>query len=88
MNPFDILGSLMNSRMGPSAGRLERTFGNGGFGAPGGMTGAGMPGGGPGGLFDMLGKVAGSMLGGSASGAPGAPRTGGSGGFSPADILG
>ena len=45
MNPFDILGSLMNGRMGPSAGRLERTFGNEGFGGPGGMFG-----GGPGGM--------------------------------------
>ena len=104
MNPFDILGSLMNGRMGPSAGRLERTFGNGSFGAPGGMFGGtpggmpqgapasmpdgGMPAGGPGGIFDMLGKMAGSVLGGSASGAPGAPRTGGGGAFSPADILG
>jgi uncharacterized membrane protein YebE (DUF533 family) len=106
MNPFDILGSLMNGRMGPSAGRLERTFGNGRFGAPGGMfggtpggmpqgsptgmSGGGMPAGGSGAIFDMLGKMAGSMLGGSASGAPasGTPRAGGSGAFSPADILG
>ena len=91
MNPYDILGSLMNGRMGPSAGRLERTFGDRGFGAPGSMPqGAppGMPGGGPGGIFDMLGKMAGSVLGGSASGAPRAPGTGGSGGFSSGDILG
>ena len=118
MNPFDILGSLMNGRMGPSAGRLERTFGNEGFGRPGGMFGGGpggmprgAPGGGPGGMFggspggmpqgapgggpggmpgaifDMLGKMAGSVLGGGASGTPGAPRSGSGGGFSPADIL-
>ena len=91
MNPHDILGSLMNGRMGPSAGRLERTFGDGGFGAPGSMpqgAPAGMPGAGPGGIFDILGKMAGSVLGGGASGAPGAARSGGSGGFSPGDILG
>ena len=88
MNPFDILGSLMNGRMGPSAGRLERTFGNQGFGAPGGMPG-GMPRGGPGGMprggsgavFDMLSNMAKSMLGGSVPGA------GGSGGVSPFDML-
>lgn len=47
MNPFDILGSLIQGGMGPSGGRLERTFGNQGFGGPGGMFGggpAGMPG--------------------------------------------
>ena len=79
MNPFDILGSLMQGAMGPSAKRLDRTFGNQGFGAPGAMPG-GAPGGMQGGVFDMLGKMAGSMLGG------GAPGAAGGGGFS-ADIL-
>ena len=46
MNPFDILGSLLKGQMGPSAKRLEHTFGNRGFGAPGGMFGGG-PGGTP-----------------------------------------
>lgn len=52
MNPFDILGSLMQGGMGPSDSRLERTFGNQGFGGPGGMYGGpgGMPGRGPGGM--------------------------------------
>jgi uncharacterized membrane protein YebE (DUF533 family) len=96
MNPFDILGSLMQGGMRPSGGRLERTFGNQGFGGHGGMPGSGpsgMPPGGPGGMspgmpgnmgggvFDMLGKMAGSIFGGG-----GAPGTGGSGG-SPFDFL-
>ena len=53
MNPFDILGSLMQGGMRPSGGRLERTFGNQGFGGPGGMFGGlpgGIPGGGPAGM--------------------------------------
>jgi len=96
MNPFDILGSLMQGGMGPSAGRLQNTFGNQGFGGPGGMPGGrpggmfgggpgGMPPGGPGGmgggLFDMLSKIAGSAAGG--GGAPG----GAGGGFFPFEIL-
>jgi uncharacterized membrane protein YebE (DUF533 family) len=66
MNPFDILGSLMQGGMGPSAGRLQNTFGQQGFGIPGGMPGAGnvQGGGTPGAMFDMLGKIAGGMLGG------------------------
>ena len=87
MNPFDILGSLMNGRMGPSAGRLERTFGNEGFGRPGGMFGGGpggmprgAPGSGPGGMFG------GGSPGGMPRGAPG----GGPGGMPGAifDVLG
>lgn len=79
MNSLDILGSLIKGHMGASTGRLDRTFGNQGSGAPAG----GMPGAGSGDLFDILGKVAGSVLGG---GAP-APGTGSGGGFSTADIL-
>jgi len=94
MNPFDILGSLMQGGMGPSTGRLERTFGNQGFGGPGGMFGGGpggMPSGGPGGMsgggpggmgggvFDMLGKMMGSMMGGGS-----APSAGGG---LPGDLL-
>ena len=79
MNSLDILGSLLNGRMGPSAGRLERTVGNQGLGKPGGMFGGGpggiqggSQGGAAGSIFDMLGKLAGSMQGG---GAPGAGRS-------------
>jgi len=53
MNPFDVLGSLMQGGMRPSGGRLERTFGNQVLGGPGGMYGGGpgaMPGKGPGGM--------------------------------------
>lgn len=111
MNPFDILGSLLKGQMGPSAKRMEHTFGNRGYGAPGGMFGGGpggMPYGGPGGMpaggpsgggpggmlrggprsiFDMLGKIAGSLFGGGASGAPSVPGGGRSGSFSPGEIL-
>jgi uncharacterized membrane protein YebE (DUF533 family) len=100
MNPFDILGSLMQGGMRPSGGRLERTFGNQGLGGPGAMPGRGpgpMPGGPPGGIpgggmgggiFDMLSKVAGSVLSGGSShaGAGGAPGAQSGGGL-PFDIL-
>jgi uncharacterized membrane protein YebE (DUF533 family) len=86
MNPFDILGSLVGG-MRPSAGRLDQTFDNQGYGGAGGMFG-GAPGGTPqagpsggmGGLFDILGKMAGGALGG---GAPSGQSAGGS----PFDIL-
>ena len=85
MNTIDILGSLMKANMGASSGRLDTTFGNAGFGTPAGGSG-GLPGGGSsGGIFDVLGKMAGSMLGGGTS-AP-APGTGG-GSLSSGDILG
>lgn len=84
MNTIDILGSLMKANMGASSGRLESTFGNNSFGAPAGSPGAAPGGGSSGAIFDVLGKLAGSMLGGGNS-AP-APGTG-SGGFSSADIL-
>ena len=84
MNTLDILGSLMKANMGASSGRLENTFGNKGFGAPAGSAGA-IPGGASSGaIFDVLGKMAGSMLGGS-QGAP--VPGGGSGGFSSGDLL-
>lgn len=84
MNTLDILGSLMKANMGASSGRLDNTFGNKDFGAPAGGPGA-MPGGGSsGGIFDVLGKMAGSMLGG---GAPASDTRGGSGGLSSTDIL-
>ena len=86
MNSLDILGSLIKGSMGASAGRLDRTFGNQGPGTPAGGA-AGMSGAGSGALFDILGKVAGSMLGGGASAPAPAPGTGGSGGFSTADII-
>lgn len=84
MNTIDILGSLMKANMGASSGRLESTFGNNSFGAPAGSPGAAPGGGSSGAIFDVLGKLAGSMLGGGNS-AP-APGTG-SGGLSSADIL-
>jgi uncharacterized membrane protein YebE (DUF533 family) len=102
MNPFDILGAVMQSGMSPSSGnRMGSVLGQmmGGMmggGAPGGMPGgmpagpqAGAPGGG---MFDILSKVAGSMFGGGQGGAPGpgAPGMGGMPGFGagiPADIL-
>lgn len=84
MNSLDILGSLIKGSMGASAGRLDRTFGNQGSSAPAGGV-AGMPGTGSGALFDILGKVAGSMLGGGAS-AP-APGASAGAGFSTADII-
>ncbi len=84
MNTLDILGSLMKANMGASSGRLDNTFGNKGFGVPGGGPGT-MPGGGAsGGIFDVLGKMAGSMLGGDAA-APDVRGTRGS--PSSADIL-
>ena len=85
MNTIDILGSLMKANMGASSGRLDTTFGNAGFGTPAGSSGGLPAGGASGGIFDVLGKLAGSMLGGGTS-AP-APGTGG-GGFSSGDILG
>ena len=94
MNPFDILGAVMQSGMTPSGGNrmgniLGQMMGGGGSGAP---TGAptGTPAGG--GMFDMLAKMAGSALGGQ-GGAPGAGMPGmpgGAGGMSggfPAEIL-
>jgi uncharacterized membrane protein YebE (DUF533 family) len=73
MNALDILGSLMKGGMGSSAGRLDRTVGNKGFGAPGGTYGGGsggMQGGSPGGgsIIDMLGKLAGGTQGGNSGG--------------------
>ena len=69
MNALDILGSLLQGGMGSSAGRLDRTVGNKGFGAPGGAFGGG-PGGiqgggaqGGGSIIDMLGKLAGGRKG-------------------------
>jgi uncharacterized membrane protein YebE (DUF533 family) len=77
MNSFDILGSLMQGGMRPSAGRIQDMLGRQG---PGGMFGGmagGMPqqGGPGGGLFDMIGKIAGPMMsgGGSPAGGGGLP---------------
>jgi hypothetical protein len=72
MNPFDILGSLMGG-MRPSAGRLDQTFGNQGYGGPGGMPQTGPGGGMGGGLFDILGKMAGGGLFGGGAPAGGSP---------------
>jgi uncharacterized membrane protein YebE (DUF533 family) len=69
MNAFDILGSLMQGGMRPTSGRLQDMFGGqvpgGPFGGPGGMPQQGGPGGG---LFDMLSKIAGPMMGGGQGG--------------------
>jgi len=73
MNPFDILGSLMQGGMRPTAGHLQDMFGRQG---PGGMFGGIPQQSGPGGgLFDMLGKIAGPMM------------SGGQGGGMPFDML-
>jgi len=106
MNPFDILGAVLQSGTSPAGNRMGGVLGQMmgnviGGGASGGASGgmpSGMPGGAPsgmpgGGMFDILTKVAGSMLGGgqrAAPGAGGAPGMGGmpgmGGGF-PAEIL-
>lgn len=89
MNPFDILGAVMQAGMSPSAGNrmgsvLGQMMGGGApAAAPGGMPGAG----GPGALFDMLGKMAGSAMGGGQGGAPGTGGMPGLGGGFPAEIL-
>jgi uncharacterized membrane protein YebE (DUF533 family) len=84
MNPFDILGSVMQAGMSRSAGdRMGGVLGQiMGGGAPGGMTG-GMPGGMPGGgmpgsgMLDVFSKVAGAVLGGGQGGVPGGAPGGG-----------
>jgi len=92
MNPFDILGSLLKGQMGPSAKRLEHTFGNRGFGAPGGMFGGGpggtpygggggMPPGPPSGMGGGPGGMFGGGPGGMPPGGPGGMPRGGPGGM-------
>ena len=89
MNPYEILGSLIQNGMGASSGRLNHSLGNEGLGGAGGFPGAwsgagyggggGMPGAGGGmpgaggGLFDILGKV----LGGGNAAPSAAPSGGG-----------
>ncbi len=101
MNPFDILGAVMQSGMSSSSGNrmggvIEQMMGSVmGGGAPGGRPGgmpAGMPGGmqggAPGGgLFDIFTKMAGSMMGGGQGGAPGMGGMPGAGGGFPTEIL-
>jgi uncharacterized membrane protein YebE (DUF533 family) len=87
MNPFDILGAVMQAGMSPSSGnRMGGVLGQMmGGGAQGGAQG-GAPGGG---MIDILSKVAGSMMGGGAPGMGGGPGMGGAagmGGF-PTEIL-
>jgi uncharacterized membrane protein YebE (DUF533 family) len=60
MNAFDILGSVIQGGMGPATGRIQDVF----------ARRPGMPSGGPpqqggsgGDLFDILGKIAGPMMG-------------------------
>lgn len=98
MNPFDILGAVVQSGMSPSSGNrmggvLGQMMGSDlGGGAPGGMPG-GMPGGAPGGgMLDVFSRIAGAMLGGGQGGAPGMGGPGmggmpGMGGGFPGDIL-
>jgi len=75
MNAIDLLGTLMNSGMSRSGGRrIENSIGSGGIGAPGGILGQVLGGGGgsaagAGGLMDMLGKMAGSLSQGGSGGA-------------------
>lgn len=100
MNPFDILGAVMQSGMSPASGnRMGNVLGDilggvmgGGVGTPTGPQG-GAPGGG---VFDIFSKVAGSVLGGGQGGDPranapgmGAPGLGvpGLGGAFPTEIL-
>jgi hypothetical protein len=81
VNPFDILGSLMQGGMRPSGGRLERTLGNQGLGGPGGMYGSG-PGAAGAGAMSILGTLAAQaveyakqmMSGAGAQDGPGAPQ--------------
>jgi hypothetical protein len=78
MNPFDILGSLMQGGMRPSAGRMQDMFGRQAPGSPGGMFG-GRPGVMPGGMF-------GGQPGGMPGGPGGMPQGGPGGGLF--DMLG
>jgi uncharacterized membrane protein YebE (DUF533 family) len=97
MNPFDILGAVMESGMSPSSGArmgdvLGKMMGGAmGGGASGGGSGSmpgGMQGGAPGGgMLDVFSKMAGSMMGGGQGGAPGVGGMPGMGGGLPTDIL-
>ena len=70
MNPFDILGSLIQNGMGASKGRLDDTFGGAGGPGGGGLGGMfGGPGGTQGGGGGMFGGP-GGMPGGGPAGAP------------------
>jgi uncharacterized membrane protein YebE (DUF533 family) len=85
MNALDILGAVMQSGMSPQAGSrigtvLAQMMSQMTGGAPAGSPGGGQAGAPGGGIFDVLSKVAGSVMGGSGS-APG-----GAGGF-PTEIL-
>jgi uncharacterized membrane protein YebE (DUF533 family) len=85
MNALDILGAVMQSGMSPQAGSrignvLGQMMGQVTGGAPAGAAGVGQPGAPGGGLFDVLSKVAGSVMGGSGG------TAGGMGGF-PTEIL-
>ena len=87
MNTMELLGALMNSGMSRSGGRrIEHSMGSRGMGAPGGILGQVLSGGGgsaagSGGLMDMLGKMAGSLSqGGSGGAVPAGMGSAGSGG--------
>jgi uncharacterized membrane protein YebE (DUF533 family) len=87
MNTMELLGTLMNSGMSRSGGRrIEHSMGSHGMGAPGGILGQVLGGGGGSaagsdGLMDMLGKMAGSLsLGGSGGAVPAGMGSAGSGG--------
>ncbi|HYN77318.1 MAG TPA: tellurite resistance TerB family protein [Lamprocystis sp. (in: g-proteobacteria)] len=87
MNALDILGAVMQSGMSPQAGSrmgdvLGQMMGQMTGGAPAGAPGVGQAGAPGGGIFDVLSKVAGSVLGGQGS----APSAGSLGGF-PTEIL-
>lgn len=96
MNPFDILGAVVQAGMSPSSGnRMGDVLGQMMGGVLGGGTAGGMPGGMPagapgsagpgGGLFDIFSKVAGSVLqGGVRPGSSGAPGMGAPGMGGPA----
>lgn len=91
MNALDILGAVMKAGMSPqAASRMGSVLGQmmggqvTGANAPASAAGVGQAGAPGGGIFDVLSKVAGSVLGGGQGGAPGA--TGSIGGF-PTEIL-
>jgi uncharacterized membrane protein YebE (DUF533 family) len=88
MNALDILGAVMKSGMSPQAGSrigsiLGQMMGQMAGGAPAGAPGVGQAGAPGGGVFDVLSKMAGSMLGGQG----GAAGAGGAMGGFPTEIL-
>lgn len=84
MNPLDMLGAVMQSEMAPAAdNRMGDVLGKLMGQMMGGAGAGAAPGAAGGGLYDVLAKAAGAMLGGGASGGgAGVAAPGGSGGLS------